>query len=915
MMDNIEKVLEIFFKRVSIERIITGKTCCYEIMEDEFVQLMRGYIYNYSDNELSNMYSYLTASFFTTYYAVDEIPDNRGGLNVFSLLQCYTRWILKLQGDEVVCEYKKLFHWRNAATQLSEDLLVASFLADREWKMSVCRSDFSWKPFITHNNEELKKIIKEGICENHYHLKGSAPVFQLTWVSLMNTLDSIEFEKRLSEIESDRRNYNVAYYSKYVETPFSLMISQAALIRLFLVSVLLNHHVKIGEYRDERLKDTSLSDDEYSRIFQLETEKNVLFYLNSPDDLLAIRGLIQSQIQALKTKSVIYSYPDYALGGISQRPDRCTPKDFVFQGERWFIYEMFKGIYGGSLTLKKYQNLFYGYLVIKENIRAELIQINGKVGFENFRIYQDRKEYFLESSFFQDELVRSAIRSSIFDSNVVTLEARITPKDSAKEMAEQIRKLDNLVMEETEENEKLFYTVHFIKTGSDKYNNELPVCCRHYRLRQISKKQALAIADLRERYPKEAKRIRGIDAANKEIGCGAEVFAQVFRFLSDHMRKREDMRDDKSVYVPQLRMTYHVGEDFLDIVSGLRAIDEAINYLNLSCGSRLGHALALGTDPQEWYASKNNRIILPQQEYLDNIAWLHHMLGVLRIPEENVLRDFLKKEFQYYFNLIYKQNIIQMDLAYVRDKAIEYYEESPLKKYFYSDMYDFSIENYYYAWNLRGDNPEVYSRGFFENGHDSLSICNEFAVYAVNKVFPKKQEIRYLPEVGLLYYLYHYNKDIRIEGEKCIEVRIKPFWIKIVQQIQTLMQQKITQYGIAIETNPTSNFHIGTFKRYEKHPIVQFYNRNLVLDQEKLEACPQMNVSINTDDQGIFNTSLENEYAYMALALENVKDENGNPVYKKSMIYNWLDDIRKMGIRQTFLSSEEIRKAFDSRRI
>lgn len=63
---------------------------------------------------------------------------------------------------------------------------------------------------------------------------------------------------------------------------------------------------------------------------------------------------------------------------------------------------------------------------------------------------------------------------------------------------------------------------------------------------------------------------------------------------------------------------------------------------------------------------------------------------------------------------------------------------------------------------------------------------------------------------------------------------------------------------------------------------------------------PQIQVSINTDDQGVFATYIENEYAYLALALEKVKDENGNPRYIRTLIYNWLDNIRKMGLVQSF---------------
>lgn len=51
-----------------------------------------------------------------------------------------------------------------------------------------------------------------------------------------------------------------------------------------------------------------------------------------------------------------------------------------------------------------------------------------------------------------------------------------------------------------------------------------------------------------------------------------------------------------------------------------------------------------------------------------------------------------------------------------------------------------------------------------------------------------------------------------------------------------------------------------------------------------------------------FNIKLENEYAFIARALEKKVDENGEKMYSKSMIYDWLDKIRKMGLNQSFLT-------------
>ena len=118
------------------------------------------------------------------------------------------------------------------------------------------------------------------------------------------------------------------------------------------------------------------------------------------------------------------------------------------------------------------------------------------------------------------------------------------------------------------------------------------------------------------------------------------------------------------------------------------------------------------------------------------------------------------------------------------------------------------------------------------------------------------------------------------------------------------MQKFIASCGIGVETNPSSNLLISTMGSYDEHPIIRLFNKHLTYDEEMLKECAQVNVSINTDDKGVFRTSLENEYALMACALEKVRDKEGGPVYNRQMIFEWLDDIRKMGNLQSFYKEE-----------
>lgn len=207
---------------------------------------------------------------------------------------------------------------------------------------------------------------------------------------------------------------------------------------------------------------------------------------------------------------------------------------------------------------------------------------------------------------------------------------------------------------------------------------------------------------------------------------------------------------------------------------------------------------------------------------------------------------------------------------------------------------DFSLRTYYLSMQLRGDDPELYQKGYF----DYAEYFNAGMEDAINLKVP--DSYRHTPGIVILYYYYHFNSYVRREGMNNIQINVREDYIQAVEKIQKAFQKEISRRGIGIETNPSSNYLIGTFKDYKKHPITSFYNLGLEVDPDRINECPQLQVSINTDDQGVFSTSLENEYALLASALENVQDENREYIYKKQMIYKWLDNIRIMGNEQSF---------------
>jgi hypothetical protein len=119
-------------------------------------------------------------------------------------------------------------------------------------------------------------------------------------------------------------------------------------------------------------------------------------------------------------------------------------------------------------------------------------------------------------------------------------------------------------------------------------------------------------------------------------------------------------------------------------------------------------------------------------------------------------------------------------------------------------------------------------------------------------------------------------------------------WYMLLEKIQQQLLDKVEKRHIAIECNPSSNFKIGEIERYDEHPIAKFFNYGLKTPYPRHDIA----VSINTDDQGVFATSLEREYSLMALAIER----NRYKEYENSprAIWEWLDRVRELSMEQRF---------------
>ncbi len=893
MLHELDKMTKLLFQRVSIERLLTldeNKKVYFNRVNSDYLQeLMLTYSKEFSDTERKMQIEEI----------MSQVTRNLGGLfpaqksgtaHVFAVLFYYATELLTFHENQVVCKYRELLRWNELMKIIGEDLPVLSVIVRRGAEQGRGYRDFSWEPIIGHNNTQLNKILERGMADNHFHLRGSAPYFYFSWINLMNHPGG-EFSVRLDRIEGDYRDKNKKSEVLIQRQPLYILVAEAALIRFYLFCRLSGWESIVTE---KLIGIVALHG-------QGETMQDIV------RRLLASPYLMEVSISALQI--AINSMPlsansdDYMLQYVKKQYQR--DKEYqILTGERWFQYSMLKAmvVEKQKFTNEEY-NWFYAYLRIKTEIRGELVQLNEITGFENFQIYQKRKDWFSHVGNWkkaEGNLARMAVRSILKNPAVKHLEVRISPEDTAYGNMVNIRGYDHAIIKpfyeeeaflvmireflESEDiyseravdgddlRERFHYVLHFTKQKDTPIGQIGIFECRHGEYRRKIERRAQEILHFRKIYPVYGQRVVGIDACSQEIGCRPEVFGKVFRTLKKYSYSYNDRLD--RLILPQLKVSYHVGEEYLDIADGLRAIDEAIRFLNLDCGDRLGHAIALGVNAKEWYYFKNRQITISLQDYLDNIVWLHHALIRYRIGDTYSLKGWLEEEYSRYFPYIYQ----------IKDHKL-------------SVQGKFDLNTYYLSWLLRGDEPELYKEGAFPKLFKPVDLWD---MYAVNKKHIRADDIRFIPEVASLYHMYHYSKGVRERGSEKKTFYIPDNYISGIIVIQKAMMEEIVDRGIAIETNPSSNVRIASFLSFENHPIKTFYNLGLTKNEEELMGCPQMNVSINTDDKGVFCTKLENEYALLACALEQEVTETGKHRYKREFIYEWLNNIREMGIRQTF---------------
>ena len=299
--------------------------------------------------------------------------------------------------------------------------------------------------------------------------------------------------------------------------------------------------------------------------------------------------------------------------------------------------------------------------------------------------------------------------------------------------------------------------------------------------------------------------LTGVDAAANELEAPPEVFGSLYRFCRYHGIQN---------------FTYHAGEDFEHLLSGIRAVYDAVTLLDLKSGDRIGHATAIGICPSLWLD------VMPEHIYISKGEWLDNLLFLRKITLSG-----------------FGESLPLADIEYkIRELSASIYDTQV------------PLEILQSAFKYRNLSPDVVN-DFLES--DCLSYTGWLNEEA--------NLVKSIKDKGVLEHLKisWYDDEVLKKKEEFIEVELNGISSSILINTQQYVQKLIADKQVVIETLPTSNVRISHYDSVAKHHVFRW----LGLPERKLSGDFDMLIALGSDDPGIFATDMRNEFYHLFCTL------------------------------------------------
>ncbi len=775
--------------------------------------------------------------------------------------------------------FQKVLVFKELNRMIPIDVIVCNYLVQNKYEEHCEREKHyqldGYYSGISLADKQLDSILRKGIGENHLHF-GAVGDFSALWIETMNLFRQKGTEKK-NIIEQ-----LVSCIGHCTDSNVYTILS-ACIIREWMACFLSEEKNSFWSWR---LNHVEIENDEFDNETCETFSMDKFLGISKRNKTFATFDLLWQQVDLLEQRKDSERYNDYIYMLFP------SPYNINTYGENIFLFYalqyMNKPESRESEDNKKdilFQRLFWCYIRIKNWFFSKIVQQNGINGLDYFKNFYDKSsELFAQMS----NSYKDKFRILFHNPYLRKVEIRISPKECEAKLKNILSAYKEVIDEQNEGAINLKFPVlgivfHFIKKSDNNIshkcwkNNEnraYPMVENWYygKMQEDYNFQMNKILDMRNKIPYLSNIVLGLDAASGENDTPVCIFAPIFDMarssssqppvmsLNNQINGKRPLLKNNS-----LCFTFHAGEDFRHMLSGLRRIDEVIEHCRFHAGDRIGHGIVLGIDPEQW--QKNNSVVvLPRGEYLENMLWVWDCLQQCSDFDAGLLLYLQEKIYHVAEKILINMNGINTHVLH----------QGYLKRFVL-------MKEYFQECILQSDNKQP---------RKCPKEAKKVSIYCYDEYGCENQ----LWDADKLAHAIHCVCFLK-RFEEPVQVRVTSQDVKLIRFMQEYLLNKISKEGIVVEVNPTSNVVIGEMESLLEH---QAYVLNPIQKGEK----PTALVNINSDDPLVFNTDISNEIAYLYYGLQNSH-------ISKQECMKWIDELRQNGLDTSFVEDVDCKEYYE----
>ena len=755
--------------------------------------------------------------------------------------------------DEFIGPYegfKKIDVFRIMNSLVTIDVFTIIYLLENGVKNSEQLDNYYSRVYLA--DDQLDKILRRGIAENHIHAN-AAFKFDFLWETLVNkniSKEQLNFFDKDEYIDTNRSIDN--NMEKYI-----LWIIFYRIVVLIYIKYS-NREVNICDFYKEEIQ--LLNGNLFNNIIStLHCDFNDLSKESIKDSIDQIKNKYIRLLNENEENLVFQIFDD--------------KKHIRTYGENIFLFELLK-IYNERnrkdfILFKS----FLMYLRIKNIFYEKIVQNLTIKGLDNFSFYFGRSKKVNKRILENKNYYETLFRTNFQDKNLKKFELRLGILDSKERFEKTLKNIlnqyknviDDLYLKYNKTDfPKLGIVYHFIKKDDFSDNkcwlNEKDEFIRFKEIQDSYNKQLQALIKIRKDIPKLSYFILGIDAASLENNTPVQIFAPIYNKARDSsIDLLTNYENGDYIRNKSLKFTFHAGEDFRHMLSGMRRIEELLYHCKFKVGDRIGHGTVLGIEADKWI-KENPIIILPREEHLDNLLWVWGMYTKYSNSGDNSnnsdLIMYVEKEIYNLARQIFNNmNGININVLY----------ESYLKRFEVFEKNNNMITNFC---------------RFEESENNSLLDDKKILCIKNNSSTQIWDSEKIVHSYNCICYLKKLKEPIYVQNNEKYK--------NIIKDLRDIIIDELAIKGIVVEINPTSNSFICEIDGLLDN---QIYTINSINNMKNIM------VNINTDDPLVLNNNISNEYCYMYYGML----EKG---VGREEALKWIDKIREMGMSTSFISDD-----------